>query len=133
MADLEPLTPNHLLIGTSSVNTCPAVINDKEINLRRKWRSVQAAANMFWVRWVRKYLPTLSIRKKWNSKQRNFKVGDLVIVNVNDTQRSSWPLGRIVEIYTGSNDVVRTVKIKTGSGYMTRPSSKIALLEATNE
>ena len=68
ITDLEPLTPNHLLIGSSSSNCSPGKFNSDEINLRKKWCSVQAASDMFWKCWVHKYLPLLSIHKKWSQK-----------------------------------------------------------------
>ena len=104
-----------------------------EVDLRKKWRAVQAAANMFWVRWTRKYLPLLSICKKWNLMLRNFNVPDLVLINIPDTQRSNWSLGRILENYQGTNDVARTEKMKTRNGEIIRPASKQALLEAVVE
>ena len=64
---------------------------------------------------------------------RNFKVGDLVLINTPDARRSNWPLGRILETYQGANDVVRTVKLKTRNGEMIRPASKLVLLEAVVE
>ena len=70
-----------------------------EVSLRRKWRSVQAATKMFWRRWVREYLPILTIRRKWNSKSRNFKVGDLVKVMMKDMPRSYWPMRRVLETW----------------------------------
>ena len=93
-----------------------------------KWRSVQAATEMFWRRWVREYLPILTIRRKWNSKPRNFKVGYLVIVMMKDMPQSHWLMGRVLETYGGSNDVARVVKLNTASGEMIRPPSKITLL-----
>ena len=39
---------------------------------------------VLWRRWVREYLPILTIGQKWNSKSGNFKVGDLVIVMMKD-------------------------------------------------
>ena len=44
---------------------------------------------------------------------RNFKVGDLVLINTPDARWSNWPLGRILETYQGANGIVRTVKLKT--------------------
>ena len=46
--DLEPLTPNHFLIGRSSPNTNVANITEKNVNSRTKWKSVQAVTNMYW-------------------------------------------------------------------------------------
>ena len=85
---------------------------------------------MFWRRWVREYLPILTIQRQWNLKSRNFKVGDLVITMMKDKTRSQWSMGRVLETYGGSNDVVRVVKLNTASGEMIIPASKIALLEA---
>ena len=45
--DYEALTPNHILFGHSSSNYALGVFRDDEINYRKKWRAVQAAANMF--------------------------------------------------------------------------------------
>ena len=110
---LEPLTLNHLLIGFSLSNVSPGNFNSDEINLRKKWRSVQVASDMFWKRWVREYLPLLSICQKWSPKLRNFKVGDLILIASDDAPRSSWPFGSITEVFVESNDIVRTVKLKT--------------------
>ena len=51
-----------------------------------------------------------------------------------DVPRLRWSMGRVLETYGGSNDVVRVVKLNTASGEsdraIIRPASKIALLEA---
>ena len=130
---LDPLTPNHLLTGASLMNYSPGVFHSKEVELRRKWHAVQAAANMFWVRWTHNYLPLLSICKKWNLMHRNFKVGDLKLINTPDARKSNWSLGLILETYQCANDIVWTVKLKTRNGEMMQPASKLALLEAAVE
>ena len=48
----------------------------------------------------------LSIRKKWNLMSRNFKVGDLVLINSLDTRMSNWTLDQILETHQGTNEVV---------------------------
>ena len=121
--DLEPLTSNHFLTGVSSTNYSPGVFHSNEVELRKKWPAVQAAANMFWVRWTCEYLPLMSIRKNWNLMSENFKVGDLVLINPPDARRLNWLLGRILETYQGANDIVPTVKLKTRNGEMIRPAS----------
>ena len=130
ISDFEPLTPRQLLIGEASPNQSPGNFGEHEVSLRRKWRSVQAATEMFWRRCVCEYLPILTIQRKWNSKSSNFKVGDLVIVMMKDMPQSHCPMGRVLETYRGSNDVVRVVKLNTTLGEMIRPATKIALLEA---
>ena len=41
--DLEPITPNHILIGKSSPNYNSCVFQEQDISLRTKWKAVQAA------------------------------------------------------------------------------------------
>ena len=62
--DLEPVTLYHLLIGKSSPNYWPCVSQEQYISLRKKGKAVQAATEVFWKRWLKEYLPTLTERKK---------------------------------------------------------------------
>ena len=64
ISDLGPITPNHLLIYKSNPNYRPCVSQEQDISLRKKWKAVQAATEMFWKRWLKEYLPTLTERKK---------------------------------------------------------------------
>ena len=105
-------------------------VNDQDINLRKKWRAVQAISNMFWKRWIGEYLPQLTVRKKWSLKDRNLKKGDLVIVRSSNLPRHHWPLGRISDVYPGKDEIVRSVKVKTPTGEFIRSSRLLHLLEA---
>ena len=126
--DYEALTPNHFLIGRSSPNTSP-VTPTEDTNIRSKWRSVQAATEMFWKRFIKEYLPTLTKRNKWTTLQQNMQVGDLVILNEKNLLRSKWLLGRITKTMPGNDDVVRVVEVKTPTGYLIRPVGSLSLLE----
>lgn len=54
-----------------------------------------------------------------------------VVLVVNESApRSSWPLGRIVEVYPNKRDgFVRSIKVKTRSSVLVRPVDKLVLLE----
>ena len=41
--------------------------------------------------------------------------------------RSHWPMGRLLERYGGSNDVLRVVKLNTASGKMIRTVSRLII------
>ena len=98
---------------------------------RRRWRQVQYLADVFWRRWIHEYLPTLQQRQKWSKECRNFAVNDVILVLDENTPRSSWPLGHILEVYTNRADgLVRSVKLKTSTSVLKRPIDKIVLLEA---
>ena len=127
ITDLEPLTPNHFLIGKGNPNFRFNTSNEADIDLRKQWKSVQAATSMLWKQWVQEYLPLLTQRQKWRKQIRNFERGDLVLISSKDIPRSNWPLAR----YSG-HDVIRVVKVKTKDGVYTRPAAKLCLLEACN-
>jgi len=77
--DFEALTPNHLLLLRSGSHAPLDEFSHKDTFVRR-WKHVQHIADMFWRRWVREYLPTLQLRRKWIDEKRNIHVGDLVLV-----------------------------------------------------
>ena len=79
---------NHFLLGCRS-NNIPVINNNEvDVRLRRKWKAVQAATNMFWSRWTREYLPMLTERKKWSSLNINLKRGNLVSLCDNNLKQS---------------------------------------------
>ena len=127
--DLEALTPNHFIIGRGTVNLPPGVFVDREISSHKRWRQAQVVATHIWNRWLREYLPCLITRKKWLQPTANVKIGDLVLVVDYAVPRSCWPLGRIVNVFPGHDNIVRSADVKTKFGVMKRPVTKLALLE----
>ena len=84
---------------------------------------------MFWKRWLKEYLATLTERKKWQVENRHFKIGDLILISDENIHRSDWLLARIIEIRPSRDSVVRMVKVKTTNGEYVRPAGKLCLLE----
>ena len=84
---------------------------------------------MFWSRWVREYLPQLNQRSCWKDKTPSFKVGELVLVQDEDLKRRKWPLGRILEVYSGDDGIMRGVKVRIRNGAYVRPVAKLFKLE----
>ena len=79
-------------------------------------------------------LPSLQQRQKWNKPLRNLAVNDIVLLLDESTPRSSWPLGRVIEVYSNRRDgLVRSAKVKTRSTKLVRPVDKIVLLELSSE
>jgi hypothetical protein len=95
----------------------------------KRWRYVQYLSDLFWKKWLREYLPELQRRMKWVKKQRNLKVGDLVLIVEEGLPRCLWPLGLVVEIKEGRDGLVRSAVLKTRATRLVRPISKIVLLE----
>ena len=128
--DLEPLTPNHLLLQRSNLNLPPGVFVKKDLYCRNRWRHVQYLTNVFWKRWLAEYLPSLQERQKWIKPRRNFAVGDLVLIADERVHRGQWPLGRIVEVHPGKDGFIRSAKVATTSTILSRPITKLCLLES---
>ena len=127
--DLEPLTPNHLLLLRQNESLPPGLFEKNDTYSRRRWRQVQYLANVFWGRWKREYLPSLQERQKWFRPRRNFTVGDTVIVD-ESTPRNVWPIGRITEVFPDRDGFVRRVRVKTKTSTLERPITKLCLLES---
>ena len=126
--DMEPLTPNHLLLQRSGVPLPPGLFDEADGAGRRRWKQVQYLADLFWRRWRREYLPLLQIRTKWLRQSPNLSVGDTVILVEENAPRCHWSLGRIVEVFVGSDGLVRSAKVRTSSTTVERPVTKLVLI-----
>ena len=131
--DLNAITPNHLLLLRSGRSFPPGIFNGKDPYSRRRWKQVQYMADVFWKRWTKEYLPTLQIRQKWHSIERNLEENDLVLAVEPMQHRNQWPLARVVEVYPGRDGLVRSAKVKMMNSEYRRPVTKLCLLEAAVE
>ncbi|XP_013859164.1 uncharacterized protein LOC106514442 [Austrofundulus limnaeus] len=127
--DLEALTPNHILLLKGRPTLAPGIFQERDVYLRRRWRQVQYLSDLFWKRWTKEYLPLLQERQKWSKPRRNFTVDDIVVVVDHTAPRGSWILGRITNTYPDKNGLVRAVQLRTKTGLLERPISKIFLLQ----
>ena len=71
---------------------------------------------------------TNQIRTKRQHKKTNLAVNDLVFVTDDNNPPLHWPLGRVVAVYTGNDDLVRVARFKTQNGLINRPISKLRVL-----
>ena len=105
------------------------VFNKNDLYPQICLRQIQYLADIFWKRWSREYLPLLQERKKWNQPRRNFTTVDLVLVGVANLPRNQWQLGRIIQVLPDNKGFVRMAEVKTKDTKITRPISKLCLLE----
>ena len=101
--DLEPITPNHLLLLRANPNLPPGVFTKEDNYSKRQWRQVQYMSDIFWKRWLKEYLPTLQERAKWIKPRRCLAIGDLVLTADENVHRGKWPLGRVIEVFYGKD------------------------------
>ena len=130
--DCSALTPNHFLLQRAT-QLPPGVFVNEDLFSRKRWRKVQFLADHYWKRWIREYVPTLQRRPKWVKSRRNAQIGDLVLLAEDKVVRNRWPMGRVVEVFTGKDGGVRSARVKTAGGVFHRPVSKICLLEEVSD
>ncbi|OON16428.1 hypothetical protein X801_07762 [Opisthorchis viverrini] len=85
----------------------------------RKWKH----------KWMKEYLPTLPVRRKWLLKTRNLKEFDVVLVVSDGVQRKMFSLGIVTSCEVGSDGIVRTGSAKTATGTIRRDIRRLCLLE----
>ena len=125
--DPQPLTPNYFLLGraSSSVPQGPYI---EVKNPRKRFEFVQSLVHQFWRRFIREYIPTLMRRSKWQTKGRQIKVGDVVLLVDFRAPRGKWELALVKEVYPGTDGVVRNVLVKTKDTELKRPVQKCCVL-----
>ncbi|GFV26694.1 integrase catalytic domain-containing protein [Trichonephila clavipes] len=80
----------------------PLVINISDNRLSR-WQRTTKVIQVVWKKWSTDYLNTLQQRGKWMIEKDNVMCGTMVIVKEDFTPVCNWLLGRVVEIYHGSD------------------------------
>lgn len=129
-SDDEAITPNHLLIGSS--DGYKPITNDN-IDLRQRWYKSQEFADKFWRRWLKEYVPIISRRSKWFSKQKPIKIGDIVVIVDPDLPRNCWPKGIVISTIVARDGQVRRAVVKTKYSVLERPVAKLAVLDVSGE
>lgn len=130
--DLEPLTPNHILLMKGKPVLAPGLFEKKHLYIKKRWRQTQYLADLFWKRWTQEYLPLLQERQKWNEERRCFLPGDVVVVIDSTAPRGSWILGRILQTFPERKGLVRFVRLQTKASIIERTVTKICLLCETD-
>lgn len=129
-SDFRTLTAGHFLTMEPLV-PIPSVLTKSDLNqsllltTRNRWALIQQVQNHFWNRWHQEYLHTLQERPKWTRVNKNLQEGDLVIIK-EPTPPLTWKTARVIEIYPGTDGIVRVAKLKTANGKtITRPVIKL--------
>ena len=131
---ITPLTAGHFLFldAPNAYPTDPRL--PEEPRLLKRWNQCQAVVQHFWDRWSREYLHTLQIRTKWQQIKPNLKTGDIVMYKPKDIFACRWPLAKVVEVYPGTDGLVRAVLIQPATGEAKkRPVTKLSLIYREGE
>ena len=150
---LCPLTPSHFLIGRAARAYPKDRMHHNPTTLQR-WDICKKASQDFWDRWSREYLQQLQKATKWHKRQRNYAIGDLVMLTDGNKFQCQWTMAKVIKTYPGRDGLVRAVdvhlehkvipknctskeqliqQIKTKTSILRRPVTKLALLLAVDQ
>ena len=90
-------------------------------------------ADQFWRGCIKEYLPLLQKRNKWQTPKKNLKGGDPVFMVDEEQPHGSWAMGLVQKTNCSSDGYVRSCEISTSRGTVTRPITKVCLLEGSND
>ena len=126
------LTPNVLIYGEPLKIPEEVTADENQVQeIKKRQRYITKCKNAAWVRWRNDYLK--SLRERHNMKHKVSKmiiaVGDVVIIKGEEKHRGKWKLGIVTDLYTGSDGVIRAVKLRAGKSYMERPIQHLYPME----
>ncbi|XP_065362176.1 uncharacterized protein LOC135955746 [Calliphora vicina] len=114
--DLGVLTPGHFLIGNVLLSPPEPDLSDHSLSYVNRWQKLKILHHHFAQRWKEEYLKELHKRFKWKFPQRDYAIGDLVIIRKDNLPPNQWRLGRIENIIRGKDHRVRVADIRTANG-----------------
>ena len=130
---LTTLTAGHFLLFQTPRAYPEYPRMPEEPHLLRQWNLCQSVVHHFWSRWSREYLNTLQARTKWQRKNPNLQVEDIVVLKYDKTFACHLPLARVLEVFPGDDGLVRVARVKTAFGTYKRPVVKLVLLHRPND
>ena len=126
--DVNPVTPNILLMGRYDPALPQVVYPENDLLTKKRWRHSQILADHFWKHFISYYLPGLQIRQKWYREAENLQPDDVVMIIDKQLPRAHWPVGKVKSVVPSSDDRVRTVDVCVEGKMYTRPVTKLIRL-----
>ena len=123
------LTPGHFLIGRPLL-AAPTPVQDLDSNIQglRRWNLVKRLTTSINSKWQREFLRLQHSRSKWQRKEPNLQVGDLVGIRESTLGRHRLPIARVVKVYPGPDSLVRVVDVFDGKNILRRAVQRLSLL-----
>lgn len=131
--ECDALTPGHFLVGGALTAPIESTLMETQENRLSRWERCTKMQQEFWEKWNGEYASQLQVRTKWTDIKPNVEVDDMVLIKHESTPPLQWPLGRVVKVYVGKDDLVRVADVKTNGNIFKRPVGKLAILPVKNE
>lgn len=132
-SDLNYLTPAHSIRGSRLVQPLTRNISDLSVSEIKIHRAMEKMQMDFWTGFRKDYLSTLQSRYKWKDIAENLKVGDFVIVKEDNLPPGLWSVARVINVFPGSDGIVRNVRLRTARTELQRPVRKLVRLPLNDQ
>ena len=139
--DGEVLTPNHMIFGRNVVIAPPLNEFGDDVpylesdDLRAQYAQLSSLLKKFEKHWTELYLTSLRERHYGNNPTASqicpLKIGDLVLVDLENNHRNLWPMGKIVNLFSGRDGQIRSVRVEINGTLYERTLNKVVPLELT--
>lgn len=127
-ADLTALTPGHFIAGRAMITPYEGYLSETPMNRLSAWQRIQKLQQDHWTRFTKEYVTEQQRRNKWATPQRSLRVNDLVFIKNELTPPCQWLMGRVVQVFSGKDGLVRSCEVKTQKSTYTRPITQLCLL-----
>lgn len=127
-SDFSALTPSHFLLGRSLMSIPQPPVSDVNINRLDRFKRIQLIKQHFWNRFSVEYVGLLQQKVKWQTSNKELKLGSLVLIKERALPPLLWSLGRVLQLYPGNDGVSRVAEIKTRRGTIRRAFNNICPL-----
>ena len=125
---VEPLSPAHFVAG-GPIRSSPTDVSPSPVySYSKRWSYLQRLTTNLWRRLKQEYLLLLDKISRWINKINNLAEGDVVLVKDSDLFQWSWPMGRVIKIFHGSDGLVRAVDVFMHVKTFRRPVTKLVKL-----
>ncbi|XP_072943263.1 uncharacterized protein [Epargyreus clarus] len=127
-SDYTALTPSHFLIGRSLLAIPQPAVPDTNIVRLERYKRIQLIKQHFWNRFSTEYVSLLQQKVKWQKSNNELKLGSLVLIKDRNLPPLLWSLGRVIQLYPGSDGISRVAELRTRRGTIRRAFNNICPL-----
>ncbi|GBM01460.1 hypothetical protein AVEN_209281-1 [Araneus ventricosus] len=118
--ELRAIKPSDFIQDIKGNETVDLDIVDAK-HLRKRILYLQNLRCQLRHRFQKEYFAELIRNPKLPSKRHNLSPGDVILFGSDNTKRLNLPLGRVIELFQGKDNIERVAKLRVANGEVIHP------------